>query len=300
MKRKILKIMLYIAGFFCIIYPIYSKFLSYKNQTQSIYDYKKELATMQEEELKEKLEKTEEFNKNSSTETAVVDNSLGNNENEINAYNFLELGEMMGYITIPKINVEIPIYEGINVNNLTKGVAHMENTSLPNGGENTHSVLAGHTGISQAEIFDNIDKLEVGDEFYITFYGTTSKYKVIHTKIVFPDETNEIRVEEGKCLVTLVTCTPKSVNTHRLLVKAQKEFEIIIPDEKEELLNSNNEEEEIIEHVEKNDIELFIEFARKNLHLFVIIIVLIVLIIALNILSYIREKIKKSRKEAKK
>lgn len=298
MKRKILKIMLYIAGFFCIIYPIYSKFLSYKNQTQSIYDYKKELATMQEEELKEKLEKTEEFNKNSSTETAVVDNSLGNNENEINAYNFLELGEMMGYITIPKINVEIPIYEGINVNNLTKGVAHMENTSLPNGGENTHSVLAGHTGISQAEIFDNIDKLEVGDEFYITFYGTTSKYKVIHTKIVFPDETNEIRVEEGKCLVTLVTCTPKSVNTHRLLVKAQKEFEIIIPDEKEELLNGNNEEEEIIGQMGKNDIELFMDFARKNLHLFIVLIVILVLIIVLNIFSYIRKKIK--RKEAKK
>lgn len=298
MKRKILKIMLYIAGFFCIIYPIYSKFLSYKNQTQSIYDYKKELATMQEEELKEKLEKTEEFNKNSSTETAVVDNSLGNNENEINAYNFLELGEMMGYITIPKINVEIPIYEGINVNNLTKGVAHMENTSLPNGGENTHSVLAGHTGISQAEIFDNIDKLEVGDEFYITFYGTTSKYKVIHTKIVFPDKTNEIRVEEGKCLVTLVTCTPKSVNTHRLLVKAQKEFEIIIPDEKEELLNGNNEEEEIIGQMGKNDIELFMDFARKNLHLFIVLIVILVLIIVLNIFSYIRKKIK--RKEAKK
>lgn len=301
MKRKILKIMLYIAGFFCIVYPIYSKFLSYKNQTQSIYDYKKELATMQEEELKEKLEKSEEFNKINSTETTVVDNSLGNTENPINAYNFLKLGEMMGYITIPKINVEIPIYEGINVNNLTKGVAHMENTSLPNGAKNTHSVLAGHTGISQAEIFDNIDKLEVGDEFYITFYGTTSKYKVIHTKIVFPDETNEIRVEEGKCLVTLVTCTPKSVNTHRLLVKAQKEFEIITPDEKDELLYGKQTEDDttIDEEITKNDLQLFIEFAGKNLHLFAIIIVLFFIIIVLNILGYIKNKIKKKRKEAK-
>ena len=298
MKKKIIKIVLYIVGIFCIAYPIYSRFLAYKNQTESIYDYKKELAIMQEEELKDKLEKTEEFNRINSSETTVVDNSLGNNENTTNAYNFLELGEMMGYITIPKIHVEIPIYEGINVNNLTKGVAHMENTSLPNGGKNTHSVLAGHTGISQAEIFDNIDKLEVGDEFYITFYGTTSKYKVIHTKIVFPDETNEIRVEEGKCLVTLVTCTPKSVNTHRLLVKAQKEFEIIIPDEKEELLNGNNEEEEIIGQMGKNDIELFMDFARKNLHLFIVLIVILVLIIVLNIFSYIRKKIK--RKEAKK
>lgn len=299
MKRKILKIILYIAGFFCIIYPIYSKFLSYKNQTQSIYDYKKELATMQEEELKEKLEKTEEFNKINSTETTVVDSSLGNNENTLNSYNFLELGEMMGYITIPKINLEIPIYEGINVNNLTKGVAHMENTSLPSGGKNTHSVLAGHTGISQAEIFDNIDKLEVGDEFYITFYGTTSKYKVIHTKIVFPDETNEIRVEEGKCLVTLVTCTPKSVNTHRLLVKAQKEFDIITPDEKNELLYGEKKEEEINvqEEITKNDFELFIEFARKNSHLFIIIIILLLVIIILNILSYIKRKIKKKRGE---
>lgn len=301
MKRKILKIILYIAGAFCIIYPIYSKFLSYKNQTESIYDYKKELAIMQEEELKEKIKQSEEFNKNNSTETTVVDpNSLQGSEHHESTYNFLELGEMMGYITIPKINLEIPIYEGITVNNLTKGVAHMENTSLPNGGMNTHSVLAGHTGISEAEIFDNIDKLEIGDEFYITFYGGTSKYKVTHTSIVFPDQTNEIKVESGKCLVTLVTCTPKTVNTHRLLVKGEKVFESITVDEKDEIANEMNGEELLNEEVkQKSDLELFVEFAKKNSHLFMIIFILIILIIILNILSYIREKLNKKRKAKK-
>lgn len=295
MKRKILKIILYIAGFFCIIYPIYSKFLSYKNQTESIYDYKKELATMQEQELAEKIKKTEEFNKNNSTEIVVVDPNNIEEKKAESAYNFLELGEMMGYITIPKINLEIPIYEGITVNNLTKGVAHMENTSLPNGGMNTHSVLAGHTGITEAEIFDNLDKLEIGDEFYITFYGATSKYVVTHTSIVLPDQTNEIRVESGKCLITLVTCTPKTVNTHRLLVKGEKVFKTITPDEKENITGETSADEVIeeLQQTEKSDFEIFIEFTKKNLHLFIVLIFIVILLIIANLFGYIKKKIKK-------
>lgn len=288
MKKRILKIVLYIIGIICIAYPIYSRFLAYKNQTESIYDYKKELAIMQEEELKEKLKKSEEFNSSNSNGTSVIDPSsiTAKDDTSSSSYNFLQLGEMMGYISIPKINIELPIYEGVTVNNLTKGVSHMENTSLPNGNINTHAVLAGHTGISQAEIFDNISELKVGDEFYITFYNKTIKYKVVFETVVLPENTNNLKIEEGRCLVTLVTCTPKSVNTHRLLVTGEK------VDEPEEIVGNEQENNDDIKPSQdvtiKSDLELFIEFVQRNSKLFIVLFILLVLLIILNIVTYIK------------
>lgn len=294
MKRKVLKIILYICGIFCIVYPIYSKFLSYKNQTTSIYDYKKEIENMDQALLDEKRKNSEKFNRENSTETTVIDpNTINANDNLASSYSFLEVGETIGYITIPKINIELPIYEGVTVNNLSKGVSHMENTSLPNGNINTHSILAGHTGISQAVIFDNLDELELDDEFYISYYGETTKYKVIEERIVLPEETNRLKVEEGKCLVTLVTCTPKTVNTHRLLVTGQKVEEELIIDDVEE----KNEQEQVIEEIRpKTDIELFMEFMKANKQTFIFILLIIIFFIIINIISKIK-KIIKSRKK---
>lgn len=292
MKRKVLKIIFYVAGIFCLVYPVYSKFLSFKNQTRTIYDYKKELAIMKQEDLEDRKKKAEEFNKNTSTETTIIDpTKIEESNTSTNEYNFLELGETIGFINIPKINLEIPIYEGITTNNLTKGVAHMENTSLPNGGINTHSILAGHTGIPQAEIFDNLDKVEVGDEFYINFYGTTSKYLVTNAQIVLPDNTSALKIEQGKSLVTLVTCTPKTINSHRLIVTGEKV--------QESLVAENDKVQEEIEEIEvvKTDLELFVEFIKKNTKLIFIVLLIIVLVIILHILNYIRKQKKKTKGE---
>ncbi len=283
MKIKVIKIILYIIGIFCIVYPIYSKYLAFKNQTESIYDYKKELSLMKEEELKEKQRQAEEFNKANSLETAIIDSNLVNYDLE-SAYNFLELGEMMGYISIPKINLELPIYEGVTVNNLTKGVAHMENTSLPNGRTNTHSVLAGHTGIYEAEIFDNLDKLNSDDEFYITFYGEKSKYRITNESIVLPDDTSSIKVEDGRCLVTLVTCTPKTINTHRLLITGERVIDENIVEESD--IKTNNEEE----LKEYTELDLIIKFIKAKIRLFIIILVVIIILIILNSISYIHRR----------
>ena len=274
MKNKIIKIVLYIVGIFCIAYPIYSRFLAYKNQTESIYDYKKEIIAMQQEELEEKRKKAEEFNQNNSNETSVIDTNsiVEKTDEETSTYNFLDLGEMMGYISIPKISIELPIYEGVTVNNLTKGVAHMENTSLPNGNLSTHAVLAGHTGISQAEIFDNISKLTEGDEFFVTFYGVTTKYKVIRESVVLPDETRDLKIEPDRCLVTLVTCTPKSVNTHRLLVTGEKVEEIIDQVQEEPV----QDEVQVIQ--KKSNIELLKDFVSRNSTLFIIILVILTIL----------------------
>lgn len=288
MKIKIFRIILYVIGIVCIAYPIYSRFLSYKNQTESIYDYQKELAIMEENDLKEKLKKAEEFNVNNSIDTNIINTDYigANDGNRISSYNFLNLGEMIGYINIPKINIELPIYEGVTTDNLIKGVSHMENTSLPNGDLNTHSVLAGHTGISRAEIFDNIDKLEIDDEFYVTFYDNTNKYKIVGIKIVLPEDTKDIRIEKDRCLVTLVTCTPKAVNTHRLLVTAEK-----VQDEEE--IENNKEITENNYIIETKEKMILIDFIKRNSILFVIVLIIIILFVILGIISFRRREDKK-------
>lgn len=288
MRVKVLKVILYICGIFCIAYPIYSKFLSFKNQTEIISNYNKEIETMDKEILEDKLKKSEEFNDENASQIKVVDPNEINVDDTSSSYSFLELGEMVGTINIPKININLPIYEGITSTNLTKGVAHMEDTSLPNGDINTHSILAGHTGISQAEIFDNLNELEIDDEFYISFYGNTTKYKVIEEKIVLPDDTSSLKVEDNRCLVTLVTCTPKTVNTHRLLVTGEKiEEEKEIKEEKVE----DNINLDIIE--EKSDFELFIDFIKKNKSMMLFVFIVIIILIIISII----QKITKRKKE---
>jgi len=246
--------------------------------------------------LYEKMKNSEEFNKDNSTETNVIDPNTINGTNDLSSsYSFLEVGELIGYLTIPKINIELPIYEGVTLNNLSKGVAHMENTSLPNGDNNTHSVLAGHTGISQAIILDNLDELVLGDDFYIDYYGKKTKYEVVDIKVVLPDDTGVLKVEEGKCLVTLVTCTPKSVNTHRLLVTGQK----VENSDLESQINENEGEKNsnLSETQPKTNYELLIEFIKANYKMFsLLIIVILLLFIIIGIISKIIEKIKKRKK----
>ena len=288
MRVKVLKVILYICGIFCIVYPIYSKFLSFKNQTEIISNYNKEIETMDKEILEDKLKKSEEFNDENASQIKVVDPNEINVDDASSSYSFLELGEMVGTINIPKININLPIYEGITSTNLTKGVAHMEDTSLPNGDINTHSILAGHTGISQAEIFDNLNELEIDDEFYISFYGNITKYRVIEKRVVLPDDTSSLKIEENRCLVTLVTCTPKTVNTHRLLVTGEK-----IEEEKE------NKEDKVEENInleiidEKSDFELFIDFIKKNKSMMLFVFIVIIILIIISII----QKITKRKKE---
>ena len=289
MKRRIIKVLLYLIGTFCIVYPLCAKFITFRNQTKSIYDYKKELAQMEQAELENKIKKADEFNKDNSTESMIVDpNDVGNPNEAISTYSFLELGEMLGYVEIPKINVNMPIYEGVTIENLSKGVAHMEETSLPNGENNTHSVLAGHTGITNAIIFDDLDVLEINDEFYITFVNQKSKYKIVDKRIVLPTETSSLKIEDGRCLVTLVTCTPKSVNTHRLLITGEKVLD-------EKVIAGQEVQPEglpvaIEEPKEKSEIDIIISFIKRNIKYFIIIIVFIILVIIIEIIGKLKNK----------
>lgn len=125
----------------------------------------------------------------------------------------------MGSIEIPKIQAKLAIYHGLSKNVLEKGVGHVEGTSLPIGGASRHAVLAAHRGLPNAKLFTDLDQMEVGDIFILHILGKNLAYKVDQIKTVLPDETSELDIVEGKDLVTLVTCTPYGVNTHRLLVR---------------------------------------------------------------------------------
>lgn len=126
---------------------------------------------------------------------------------------------MMGYLEIPAISLKLPVYHNTTQNGLNKGAMHVLGSSLPIGGKSTHSVIAAHTGLNGITLFDNLDQVKEKDRFYITVLGKTLCYEVDHIAVVEPEAINEVRIIEGEDYVTLVTCTPYGINTHRLLVR---------------------------------------------------------------------------------
>ena len=134
----------------------------------------------------------------------------------------LTVGGVMAYVDIPKIGVYLPVQHGTNAETLEKSVGHVVGTSLPVGGESTHAVLSAHSGMASAKLFSDIDQLTEGDVFYIHVLGEVLAYKVDAINTVLPTDTSLLQIEDGKDFVTLVTCTPFGVNTHRLLVRGHR------------------------------------------------------------------------------
>ena len=156
---------------------------------------------------------------------------------KISVYNYndlLNVRDTIGYIEIPKIDVSLPIYHGLDDAVLQKGIGHMEGTSLPVGGVSTHSVLAGHTGLPSSKLFTDLDMMETGDYFYIHVLDKVLKYKVDQIKVVLPEEVDDVQIEKGKDYVTLLTCTPYGINDHRLLVRGVR-----VPEDTETPENTN-------------------------------------------------------------
>ena len=134
----------------------------------------------------------------------------------------LTVGGVMAYVDIPKINVYLPVQHGTDADTLENSVGHVVGTSLPVGGESTHAVLSAHSGMASSKLFSDIDQLAAGDVFYIHVLGDTLAYKVDAVHTVLPTDTSRLQIEDGKDLVTLVTCTPFGINTHRLLVRGHR------------------------------------------------------------------------------
>ena len=139
------------------------------------------------------------------------------------SYNdLLAVTDAIGYLEIPKLHIYLPIYHGVEEDVLEKGIGHLPESSLPIGGESTHCVLSGHSGLPTAKILTELDKLETGDMFYLHVMDQVLAYQVDQIKVVLPEETEDIRIVEGQDYVTLVTCVPYGINTHRLLVRGSR------------------------------------------------------------------------------
>ena len=214
---SVLIVVLLVAGAALLLYPTVSNYIHSKHSARVITDYNTVYQNTEEEKRQEMIRQAEDYNSRLFAANAPL-----YKPSEVTGYNdILDLTGtgIMGYIDIDKIGVEIPIYHGVDEGVLQIGAGHLEGTSLPVGGENTHCVLSGHRGLPSAKLFTDLDEMEIGDRFTITVLDRVLTYEVDQIKVVLPEEISELTIREGKDYCTLVTCTPYGINTHRLLVR---------------------------------------------------------------------------------
>lgn len=210
-----------------ILYPFVSNYL-FENRADGIIDTVEKTADdADEEQYKEEIEAAQKYNAELATGHVVlkdpfVEEKLDEDAKEYNSLLNMADGGVMGFIKIPCINVSLPIYHGTSAEILELGAGHLQGTSLPIGGESTHSVITGHTGLSSAKLFTDLTELEEGDMFFLHVMGEKLAYKVDQISVILPEEMDKLTIENGKDYCTLVTCTPYGVNTHRLLVSGER------------------------------------------------------------------------------
>ena len=226
-KEKViifLFILMIVVGLGIILFPLISNQVNEIHYQEVIGTYDDTVTQKTEIENDQMLIKAREYNSSLSS-TKIVDvfqNPVQTNSSEYLSILNVDDNGMMGYISIPKIDVRIPIYHGTSSDILQKGVGHLEGSSLPVGGESTHTILSAHRGLPSSRLFTDLDQLKEGDIFYIYVLDEVLAYQVDQVLVTEPSETEALKIVDGKDYITLVTCTPYAVNTHRLLVRGER------------------------------------------------------------------------------
>lgn len=207
----------FLVGISLLLYPAFSNYWNSKTQSWAIVDYEAVLEYFKPEDYSAMFQAAYDYNR----ALYETDYPLMDYEEIPGYYDTLKLpgSSIIGYVKIDKIGVELPIYHGTSDEVLNVGVGHLEGTSLPVGGENTHSVMSAHRGLPSAKLFTDLDRLEPGDTFQITVLDQVLTYQVDQVKVITPTEVEDLLIAEGKDYCTLFTCTPYGINTHRLLVR---------------------------------------------------------------------------------
>lgn len=207
-----------------MLYPVISNMMNSGKVQVVITDYSAAIADNSNNKNQELIDEARKYNSDLSS-VNIVDAFSNPREDESDEYrNILNINEngMMGYLSIPKIDIKVPIYHGTSNEVLQKGVGHFEGSSFPVGGESTHAVLSAHSGLPSARLFTDLNQLRVEDMFYIYILDQVFAYKVDQVLVVEPSDVEALELQEGEDYVTLVTCTPYAVNTHRLLVRGTR------------------------------------------------------------------------------
>ena len=219
-KSTIILILVFFVGLSVMLYPTLSDYVNQLHQSRAVATYAEDVDNLTDADYSAYFEAADAFN----AQIAADPDALFHADRftSYNATLDVTGTGIMGYITIEKIGVELPIYHGTSDGVLQVAAGHLEGTSLPVGGESTHAVISAHRGLPSAKLFTNLDQLEVGDTFPITVLDRVLTYEVDQISIVLPTETDLLQPVEGKDYVTLMTCTPYGINTHRLLVRGKR------------------------------------------------------------------------------
>jgi len=214
-------LLILLIGAGLIAYPSFANWWNSFHQSRAVASYAETAANMNTEEYERIISKSQAYNRKLSR-SGILWTLDEDEEKEYKEQLDIGTSGIMGYIDIPKIDVMLPIYHGIDESILQVAVGHIPGTFLPVGGEGSHCVVSGHRGLPSARLFTDIDKLVGGDSFTITVLNKTLTYEVDQIRTVLPTDLSDLQIEKGKDYVTLVTCTPYGINTHRLLVRGHR------------------------------------------------------------------------------
>ena len=284
----ILSVVFLVLGIGVLFYPATGNIIFMSQQNKVIDDYNQQIELLEDNELKSIKEDAVEYNEklsDAANSQASVDVVSGN----LSYSQLLNLSnEQMGYIVIPKISLNQPIYHGTSDEVLERGIGHMENTSLPVGGESTHCVLSGHSAVPGMMLFTDLKDVELHDKFYIKTLDEILAYEVDSIKVVLPNDASDLQIFEGEDYVTLLTCTPYSINTHRLLVRGTRVSYNGEIDEKESEKKEESTSDEVIVAEKQN------KFSLKFI-LYYVVIPSIISVVLVVLFVVVYRKIKKKR-----
>ena len=224
MVKKILVTLFIGASLVMMFYPWISNFVNQHQADITVDNYKKKEKSLSEEQKEEMWKKAQMYNADLAKNQVELTDPFVESKSAIKSglfYNNLlniDKSGMMCYLEIPCINVNLPVFHGTAASTLERGIGHLEGSSLPVGGKSTHAVLTGHTGLNNAKLFTDLTEVKEGDLFFLHTLGKDLAYRVIEIEVVLPEETQDLLIRKGKDLVTLITCTPYGVNSHRLFV----------------------------------------------------------------------------------
>ena len=209
------------VGVGLLLYPTIANYWNSFHQSKAIMSYNESVASLSQEDYDRILSDAKEYNRKLG-ETGIIWNMSDEQKKEYNKQLKVDDTGIMGYVTIPQFRIKAPIYHGTKESVLQTAIGHLEQTSLPVGGKNSHCQISGHRGLPSARLFTDIDKMREGDTWTMTVLDRTVTYQCDKISIVEPDDLSRLSIKQGKDHCTLITCTPYGINTHRLLVRGHR------------------------------------------------------------------------------